>query len=94
MTVFTKWILSWAGLVVGGIIAGTLAMGVSQYFLLLFFVNLLVWDFVIRRIECRSCGTPIHWTVDDFNDRDRMIRVPVEILKRKCHVCGCDLMKN
>ncbi len=93
MTVFAKWVLSWVGLFAGGLVTGLLAMYVSQYFVFLFFLNLLGWVMVIRKIECRNCGTPVYQTVDDYYNRPRMIRVPVEILKRKCHVCGCDLTR-
>jgi len=94
MTVFSKWLLSWAGFFSCGLVTGLLAMYVSQNFVFLFFGNVLVWTVVLRSIECPDCGTPIFQTADDFYCRPRMVRVPVEIFKKKCHVCGCDLTKN
>ncbi|MES2149610.1 MAG: hypothetical protein V4508_07430 [Pseudomonadota bacterium] len=60
MTVFAKWIWSWAGFFVGGLITGSLAANESSYFILLFFGNLLVWSIIIRKIECPGCGTPVY----------------------------------
>lgn len=94
MTVFTKWYLSWVGFFAGGLAAGLLAMYASQYFSLAFFGNLFAWSIYMRKIECPNCGAPIYQTTDDFYERHRIIRVPVEILKTKCHVCDCDLTKH
>ena len=69
-------------------------MYVSQYFLLAFFGNLFAWGLFMRKIECPSCGTPVYHTTDDFYRRPRLFRVPVEIRKTRCHVCGWNLTRN
>lgn len=94
MTVSSKWVMSWLGLFAGGMATGLLATYVSPYFALAFFGNLFAWSLYLRRIQCPDCGAPIYQTVDDFYERPRIMRVPVEILKTKCHVCGCDLTKS
>jgi len=94
MTIFIKWILSWIGFFVGSMVAGLLAMYVSELFELAFFGNLFAWGIYMRQIECPNCGTPIYLTTDDYYQRPRLMRVPVKIFKTKCHVCGWDLTKN
>ena len=91
MTVFSRWAFGWVALYAGGVATGLLAAYVSPYFLLTFFGNLVVWFLYLRRIQCPNCGVPIYQTTDDFYDRPRIIRVPVKILKTKCHVCERDL---
>jgi hypothetical protein len=94
VSVYKEWILSWAGFFAGGVITGSLAIYVSQYFLLAFFGNIFAWALFIRKMECPNCGAPVYQTTDYFYRRPRLIRLPVEIRKTKCHVCGWDLTKN
>lgn len=94
MTVFGKWIACWAGFFAGGVITGMLAMDRPLIFSVPFFLNLVVWTLIARSITCDQCGTPVYQTEDDYYRRPRMFRVPVRILKRTCHTCGCDLSKH
>lgn len=92
MTVFTKWILSWFGFLTGGLIIGILSMKVSPYFIPIFFFNLIAWSIQLRQIKCIKCEVPIYQTSESY--QGHLIRLPIPILKMRCHVCGCDLTKN
>jgi hypothetical protein len=57
-------------------------------------VNVVAWAYVIRRISCPNCGTPLFLTAEDYNQTPTFLRRFPSIRKETCHVCGWDLAKN
>ena len=68
---------------------GAMGLYLWKWFLVPFFVLIFVIPFVLKRITCPNCGTPV-----TYQGTFAGMRVQGGFIRRKCQQCGWDLDKN
>jgi ribosomal protein S27AE len=66
-----------------------LSLYVSNWFLLPFFALIFSAQFLLKRIVCPNCGTPV-----TYQGTFAGFRVQGGFIRKKCQQCGWDLDKN
>jgi len=86
MTAYKKNLLAWALIMAVGVALGLAAVYVTSWFLVPFFAVVVSVRFVLNRITCPNCGTPV-----TYQGEFRGIAIWGGFIRRHCQKCGFDL---
>ncbi len=89
MTAYKKNLLAWACIMGIGLSSILAALYISNWFIEPFIAVICGAQFVVERITCPNCGTPVTYqgSIGGFRVRGGFIR-------SKCQQCGWDLDEN
>lgn len=88
MTVYHKYLLTWAALFVSAFLLVSIFSD-SPYSIFMFFGILGIGSFVIRGIVCPRCGNSI-----GYGGQFKGVRMPRSFLDTGCNECGQDLNEH
>ena len=86
MTAYRKNLLAWIAIMATGLTLGLAGLYVSQWFLVAFILFIYIPQFLLERITCPKCGTPVTYQGTFFGKRIRG-----GFIRRACQECGWDL---
>ncbi len=86
MSAYTKNVLSWIVLMAVGLSAIAASLYVSAWFLIVLAGVIFGARFVLERIVCPQCGTPV-----TYQGTLAGMRVHGGFIRRQCQQCGRDL---
>lgn len=88
MTAYKKNLLSWACLMGVALLSILGGLYISTWFIGLLVAVILTGRFVLNKVTCPNCGTPVTYEGEAVINR---IRPPLAFLRRKCAKCGWEL---
>ena len=86
VTAYKRIVLAWACITVVELTILLLALYLSNWFAVPFLALVFAIPFVLKRIVCPKCGTPI-----TYQGTYGGIRIKGGFIRRKCQQCGWDL---
>ena len=89
MTAYKKNLLAWACIMALGFASGLAALYTSNWFVVPFVAIIYSAQFVVERITCPNCGTPV-----TYQGNIAGFRIRGGFFRKKCQQCGWDLGKN
>jgi hypothetical protein len=89
MTAYKRNLFAWACIMIVGLTLIALSLYVSTWFLAPFFGIVFFAQFVLKRIVCPKCGTPV-----TFQGKIAGVRIQGGLIRKKCQQCGWDLNTN
>lgn len=89
MTPLRKNQFTWLTLMLVGLLLIALALYVSNWFILPFVALIFGGQFILGRIVCSQCGTPVTFQGQLFGKS-----VYGGFIRRRCQACGADLNLN
>ena len=89
MTAYKKNLLAWSCIMGAELLIIVAILYVSSWFLVPFFIIIYNARYVLYRITCPNCGTPVTYqgTIAGF-------RIQGGFIHKKCQECGWDLDKE
>jgi hypothetical protein len=89
MTAYRRNQLAWACIMIVAFAFILLSLYLSKWFLLPLFAMMTSVQFLLNRIVCPKCGTPV-----TYQGSVAAFRVKGGFIRRKCQQCGWDLGTN
>jgi len=89
MTAYRRNIVAWVCIIALELLIGISAIYISNWFIVPFLIIIYTIQFILERITCPNCGTPV-----TYQGTIAGIRVRGGFIRKRCQQCGWDLDKN